>query len=326
MFFMINMTSGGLAGAGSLCIVYPLDYARTRLASDVGSGKAQFDGLFDCIKKTVAAVAAQLKQQKAEKEAAQAAEAARSRLAFWEQQVACHQEHCVVAVDASDDEQLADSPMPAQPLADEAEPAEPLADGPARELPRRGRPRGPDLTLAAPLAGEKNFNRKLAAARKLAGAGRREATRPEQAKALAERLNHAAEHESANLYPAHFWQKMEVDVRKYVAECVPCQLAKGNQPSRQGYLAGNNYHSILSMVCMDLMGPLISAKGLRGVSNPVHIFVIVDPFSHRVWLETKSVRKVAMFASGQARLSRRTRDLILLFHYGIFRRINLIFC
>jgi len=53
-FFLINMASGGLAGAGSLCIVYPLDYARTRLASDVGTGKAQFDGLFDCIKKTVA--------------------------------------------------------------------------------------------------------------------------------------------------------------------------------------------------------------------------------------------------------------------------------
>jgi len=54
-FFMINMASGGLAGAGSLMIVYPLDYARTRLASDVGSGKAQFNGLFDCIKKTVSA-------------------------------------------------------------------------------------------------------------------------------------------------------------------------------------------------------------------------------------------------------------------------------
>jgi solute carrier family 25 (adenine nucleotide translocator) protein 4/5/6/31 len=53
-FFMINMASGGLAGAGSLMIVYPLDYARTRLASDVGSGKAQFNGLFDCLKKTVA--------------------------------------------------------------------------------------------------------------------------------------------------------------------------------------------------------------------------------------------------------------------------------
>lgn len=53
-FFLINMASGGLAGAGSLCIVYPLDYARTRLASDVGSGKQQFNGLLDCLKKTVA--------------------------------------------------------------------------------------------------------------------------------------------------------------------------------------------------------------------------------------------------------------------------------
>jgi len=52
-FFAINMAAGGIAGAGSLCIVYPLDYARTRLASDVGSGK-QFSGLLDCLKKTVA--------------------------------------------------------------------------------------------------------------------------------------------------------------------------------------------------------------------------------------------------------------------------------
>jgi solute carrier family 25 (adenine nucleotide translocator) protein 4/5/6/31 len=51
-FFAINMASGGLAGAGSLCIVYPLDYARTRLASDVGSGKRTFNGLADCLRKT----------------------------------------------------------------------------------------------------------------------------------------------------------------------------------------------------------------------------------------------------------------------------------
>merc|ERR1711861_50626 len=51
-FFAVNMASGGLAGAGSLCIVYPLDYARTRLASDVGSGKRAFNGLSDCLKKT----------------------------------------------------------------------------------------------------------------------------------------------------------------------------------------------------------------------------------------------------------------------------------
>merc|ERR1711861_22647 len=51
-FFAINMASGGLAGAGSLCVVYPLDYARTRLASDVGSGKRDFSGLGDCLMKT----------------------------------------------------------------------------------------------------------------------------------------------------------------------------------------------------------------------------------------------------------------------------------
>jgi len=51
-FFMVNLASGGLAAAGSLCIVYPLDYARTRLASDVGAGKKTFNGLGDCIMKT----------------------------------------------------------------------------------------------------------------------------------------------------------------------------------------------------------------------------------------------------------------------------------
>jgi len=54
-FFIINVASGGLAGAGSLMIVYPLDYARTRLASDVGGKERQFNGLVDCLKKTVQA-------------------------------------------------------------------------------------------------------------------------------------------------------------------------------------------------------------------------------------------------------------------------------
>merc|ERR1712076_332211 len=51
-FFGANLVSGGLAAAGSLCIVYPLDYSRTRLASDVGSGKKTFSGLGDCMMKT----------------------------------------------------------------------------------------------------------------------------------------------------------------------------------------------------------------------------------------------------------------------------------
>jgi len=51
-FVLVQIASGAAAGAGSLCIVYPLDYARTRLASDVGSGKRDFNGLWDCLKKT----------------------------------------------------------------------------------------------------------------------------------------------------------------------------------------------------------------------------------------------------------------------------------
>lgn len=53
MFFVGNILSGGAAGAASLCVVYPLDFARTRLAVDVGKGEGsrQFNGLVDCIAK-----------------------------------------------------------------------------------------------------------------------------------------------------------------------------------------------------------------------------------------------------------------------------------
>jgi len=51
-FFATNMASGGLAGAASLCIVYPLDFARTRLAADLGKGgEKEFNGLVDCLTK-----------------------------------------------------------------------------------------------------------------------------------------------------------------------------------------------------------------------------------------------------------------------------------
>jgi len=53
-WFAVNMASGGLAGASSLLIVYPLDFARTRLGADVGKGKErEFNGLVDCLSKTV---------------------------------------------------------------------------------------------------------------------------------------------------------------------------------------------------------------------------------------------------------------------------------
>lgn len=49
-FFLANLASGGAAGATSLCVVYPLDFARTRLAADVGkTGAREFNGLLDCL-------------------------------------------------------------------------------------------------------------------------------------------------------------------------------------------------------------------------------------------------------------------------------------
>jgi solute carrier family 25 (adenine nucleotide translocator) protein 4/5/6/31 len=48
-----NLMSGGLAGATAMVICYPMDFARTRLASDLQAGKGQFNGIIDCLAKTV---------------------------------------------------------------------------------------------------------------------------------------------------------------------------------------------------------------------------------------------------------------------------------
>ena len=55
-----NVMAGGCAGTASLCFVYSLDYARTRLANDVKSVKKggaeasrQYSGLFDVYKQTL---------------------------------------------------------------------------------------------------------------------------------------------------------------------------------------------------------------------------------------------------------------------------------
>ena len=55
--FLGNIASGGAAGAVSLTFVYPLDYARTRLANDAKAakkgGERQFNGLVDVYRKTL---------------------------------------------------------------------------------------------------------------------------------------------------------------------------------------------------------------------------------------------------------------------------------
>jgi len=49
--FGVKLFSGGLAGAIANTICYPFDFARTRLASDLG--KSKFKGIADCILTTV---------------------------------------------------------------------------------------------------------------------------------------------------------------------------------------------------------------------------------------------------------------------------------
>ncbi|XP_070544422.1 ADP/ATP translocase 1-like [Ptychodera flava] len=52
-FFFGNLAAGGLGGATSLCFVYPLDFARTRLGADIGKAVAdrEFSGLGNCLAK-----------------------------------------------------------------------------------------------------------------------------------------------------------------------------------------------------------------------------------------------------------------------------------
>jgi len=53
--FATNIASGGFAGSLSLCFVYSLDFARTRLANDAKGkgGERQYNGLIDVYRKTL---------------------------------------------------------------------------------------------------------------------------------------------------------------------------------------------------------------------------------------------------------------------------------
>ncbi|CAH1111233.1 unnamed protein product [Psylliodes chrysocephalus] len=53
-FFACNVAAGGTAGATSMLFIYPLDYARTRLAVDVSKlgTKKEYKGVYDCLYKT----------------------------------------------------------------------------------------------------------------------------------------------------------------------------------------------------------------------------------------------------------------------------------
>lgn len=53
MYMFNNLMAGGMGGATAMVVCYPMDFARTRLASDLQAGKGQFNGIWDCLSKTV---------------------------------------------------------------------------------------------------------------------------------------------------------------------------------------------------------------------------------------------------------------------------------
>jgi solute carrier family 25 (mitochondrial adenine nucleotide translocator), member 4/5/6/31 len=52
IFILKTILAGGIAGSGTALIVYPLDFARTRMGVDVGKtlNERQFKGMNDCLK------------------------------------------------------------------------------------------------------------------------------------------------------------------------------------------------------------------------------------------------------------------------------------
>lgn len=47
------MLSGGITGGIEICITFPTEYVKTQLQLDEKAGKKRYDGIIDCVKKTV---------------------------------------------------------------------------------------------------------------------------------------------------------------------------------------------------------------------------------------------------------------------------------
>ena len=82
-----------------------------------------------------------------------------------------------------------------------------------------------------------------------------------------------------------WWPKMREQISQYVSRCKVCQMAKALKPANQGLLRGRRHSMAMNELCMDLVGPISAATGHDKHSQPLYIFVAIDPFTHMVWLE-----------------------------------------
>ena len=62
-------------------------------------------------------------------------------------------------------------------------------------------------------------------------------------------------------------------------------MTKTLKPANQGLLRGPRHSMAMNELCMDLVGPISAATGHDKHSQPLYIFVAIDPFTHMIWLE-----------------------------------------
>lgn len=48
-----GIVAGGITGGIEICITFPTEYVKTQLQLDEKGGKKQYNGIIDCVKKTV---------------------------------------------------------------------------------------------------------------------------------------------------------------------------------------------------------------------------------------------------------------------------------
>ena len=82
-----------------------------------------------------------------------------------------------------------------------------------------------------------------------------------------------------------WWPKMREEICQFVGRCKVCQMAKALKPANQGLLRGRRHSMAMNELCMDLVGPISAATGHDKHSQPLYIFVAIDPFTHMIWLE-----------------------------------------
>ena len=90
-----------------------------------------------------------------------------------------------------------------------------------------------------------------------------------------------------------FWPGMQEDVGDFVSTCEACQLGKGGCPTRQGLLHGRHYNNAFSQLCLDLVGPINQESG----TNDKYVLMMLDPFTHFVWLEVISTKHAESIVS-----------------------------